>query len=259
MNIISKRFRIIILNIAIIMFLGIGLGTSLAYLTSTDSVSQTFKMGEVKGMASYKVNNVTNNLATFSIVDLAYIDILNDYKNPDIFNSLATYIDVEVTNTATITDGNISVRTKVEVLDNNNSANIEGLVYLVIPDINDNTKNTAIKDINNNILYSTLFANILSDSTYTPSGATIGSYTTDQAYQAIQNYNKLTLEEFYEGTSRILPANGGTASFRVAFFGNYYGLTDTTNYLTKSYNLKMKVVLIQNIDNYGGPDYETDN
>lgn len=253
----NKNVRLIMLNISLIMILAIGFGTSLAYLTSTDSRDGTFAMGEVTADIDVEVNSSGVSVITIDLKDLAYVDLAFDIASGTsaIFNSLATYYDITITNTGTITAGLIPIRNRIEILDNdvNNLTpkNIPGLVYLIILD----TTSSSVVD------YSSIIRAIISNTTYTSTIVGFSSSNPIHIYQAIQNYNLGQLTLFYEGAGRELTtiAGANTASLRVAFFGDYYGLTTTAGYITKQFSLTIKIHALQSLDNYGGADYETDN
>ena len=78
MRTMNKNVRLIILNIALIIVLAIGLGTSLAYLTDTDSKEGTFAMGEVKADIEVEVNSSGTIVHAIDLYDLAYVDLAND-------------------------------------------------------------------------------------------------------------------------------------------------------------------------------------
>jgi len=256
MRTMNKNVRLIILNIALIIVLAIGLGTSLAYLTDTDSKEGTFAMGEVKADIEVEVNSSGTIVHAIDLYDLAYVDLANDIASDKsaIFNSLVTYYDISITNTGDITSGLIPARCRVEILDNDSGnltpKNIPGLLYLVILDVNP----SSVVD------YSALIRSIIGNATYTQNIVSFSSSNPNHVYQAIQNYNFEQLTLFYEGEGRELTMVSGsnTASLRVAFFGDYYGLTVTDGYLTKQFNITLKIQAIQSLDNYGGADYETD-
>lgn len=256
MRTMNKNVRLIILNISLIMVLAIGLGTSLAYLTDTGSSEGTFAMGEVKANIEVEVNGSETLVTTIDLRDLAYVDLANDIAldQSSIFNSLATYYDISIVNTGDITSGLISVRSRVEILDNdvNNLTpkNVPGLLYLFILDVT----SSSVVD------YSAIIRSIIGNSTYTSPIVGFNSSNPNHVYQAIQNYNFEQLALFYEGEGRELTTIEGsnTASLRVAFFGDYYGLTTTEGYLTKQFSITLKIQAIQSLDNYGGANYEAD-
>lgn len=253
---ISKNVRLIILNIVLIMVLAVGLGTSLAYLTATDSTDGTFAMGEVKANIEVEVNSTETIVYSIDLKDLAYVDLANDIAvdQSSIFNSLATYYDITITNTGIITSGLIPIRNRIEILDNdisNETPNyIPGLLYVIILD----ATSSSIVD------YSTLIRTIIGNSTYTSPIVGFNSSNPNHVYQAVQNYNFEQLALFYEEEGRELTTieSSNTASLRVAFFGDYYGLEETEGYLTKQFNLTLRIQAIQGLDNYGGANYETD-
>ncbi|MDD3171360.1 MAG: SipW-dependent-type signal peptide-containing protein [Bacilli bacterium] len=253
----SNGAKVIVLNIALIMVLAIGLGTSLAYLTSTGSQSKTFAMGEVKADINIEVNSSETIVTTIDLNDLAYVDIANDIatEKSSIFNSLATYYDINITNTGIVSSGLIPIRNKVEILDNDTNnltpKYIHGLLYLIILDV----------DSSSVVDYSSIIRAIIVNPAYTSMIPGFSTSNPAHIFQAVQYYNFAQLEEFYEGATRELTtiAGSNTASLRVAFFGDYYNLDSTTGYLNKQFNITISVKAIQSLDDYGGADYEIDN
>ena len=253
---INKNVRLIILNIVLIMVLATGLGTSLAYLTDTDNREGTFAMGEVKANIEVEINSSETLVYTIDLRDLAYVDLVNDIalEQSEIFNSLATYYDITITNTGIISSGLIPIRNRIEILDNDVSNatpnNIPGLLYLIILDV----------DSSSVVDYSEIIRSVINNPIYTAPIVGFSSSNPNHIYQAVQNYNFAQLVLFYEGEGRELSTIDGanTASLRVAFFGDYYGLDVTDGYLTKQFNISLTIQAIQSLDNYGGADYETD-
>ena len=74
-------------------------------------------------------------------------------------------------------------------------------------------------------------------------------------YKNTWNYNYNKLKSLYLDNKYSVEE----MDFRVLFWGDYYSLSDPSNYLNKTYKFMLTAKVMQAIDEYGGVlDYEND-
>ena len=274
----KRKIKICVLMIMLFMALAVGSYSTYAFLTETKTVTNSFTVGEINGEVIVTGNATTTTKVTNE--DLAYIHHIDDFvKNKyELLDTMASQLKISITS-----NNSYACRVKVKLPE---LSEIPGLLYIVIDDTSD-TQNLPISLYINKTLDadgkvtaawlqygfvqddgSVTYNNLIDVTTLynTPTIDDESTYaTTNTALRtAIQTYNDSKLKTLYEGKDKFILGNQ-SMYFRVLMWGDYYSLTDTTDYLKETFSFKVTAKVIQAIDQTtqgkeqgGKPNYDED-
>ena len=272
----KRKIKIVALMIMLFMALAVGSYSTYAFLTETKTVTNSFTVGEINGEVI-----VTGNAEVDSKIvngDLAYIHHIDDFvKNKyELLDTMASQLKISITS-----NNSYACRVKVKLP---NLDELKGLIYIVIDDTKDTkdlpvslqiakttdadgnvtkamlqygyVKTDGTVTYNDLIEVTTLYNLEITDDNFTDSNNTLR--------ELVQNYNYNKLSTLYTDESNIFTSSK-SMYFRVLMWGDYYSLTDTTDYLKETFSFKVTAKVIQAIDQTtqgkeqgGKPNYDED-
>lgn len=268
----KRKIKICVLMIMLFMALAVGSYSTYAFLTDTKVITHSFEIDKINGEVI-----VTGNAEVDSKIvngDLAYIHHVDDFvKNKyELLDTMASQLKISITS-----NNSYACRVKVKLP---NLDELKGLIYIVIDDTKD-TKDLPVSlqiattaDADGNVTKAVLqYGYVESDGTVTYNDlidvttlynleitdANIGN-SNNTLRELVQNYNYNKLSTLYTDDSNIFTSSE-SMYFRVLMWGDYYSLTDTTDYLTKTFSFKVTAKVIQAIDQTtqgGTPNYDED-
>lgn len=279
----KRKIKICVLMIMLFMALAVGSYSTYAFLTDTDEITYSFEIDNIVGEVKVTGNAELDSKIVNS--DLAYIHHVDDFIKDKygLLDTMSSELKISITS-----NNSYACRVKVKLP---NLDELKGLMYIVIDDTDD-TKDLPIslqiattEDADGKVTKAVLQYG------YVPTSGTVTyndlidvttlynleitednlSNTNNTLRELVQSYNYDKLSELYEGrkaneelgiTEKTNIITGNTSMyFRVLIWGDYYSLTDATDYLTKTFTFTVTAKVIQAIDQTtqgGTPSYEND-